>query len=61
LAKLYLEQEKYAEAELLFQRSLAIREQQFEPMHPSTADSLYNLAVLYDKQGKCVEAGSLYQ
>ena len=40
-------QGKYEQAESLYERALAIREQQLGPEHPDTATSLNNLAVLY--------------
>jgi tetratricopeptide (TPR) repeat protein len=49
------------EAEPLFQRALAIREQQLGEMHPNTATSLNNLALLYYQQGRYQEAEPLYQ
>jgi CHAT domain-containing protein len=57
LAELYRTQGKYAEAETLSQRSLAILEKD----HPSFATSLNNLALLYLNQGKYAEAEPLYQ
>ena len=53
-------QEKYAEAELLYQRALAIYEQELGPNHPDTAGSLNNLALLYYVQGNYAEAELLY-
>jgi tetratricopeptide (TPR) repeat protein len=50
----------YAEAEPLFQRALAIHEQQLGPKHPDTAGSLHNLARLYQDQGKYSQAEPLY-
>jgi tetratricopeptide (TPR) repeat protein len=38
---------QYEEAEPVYQRALAIREQQLGTMHPGTANSLNNLAELY--------------
>ena len=61
LAGLYRDQGKYAEAEPLFQRALAIRERTLGPEHPEAARSLQNLAVLYNDQGKYAEAEPLYQ
>jgi len=59
---LYLdERARYVEAELLYQRALSIREQSLGPEHPDVADSLNNLANLYDSQGKYAEAELLYQ
>jgi tetratricopeptide (TPR) repeat protein len=52
---------RYAEAEPLYQRSLAILEKALGPDHPDTATSLNNLAVLYDNQGRYAEAEPLYQ
>jgi tetratricopeptide (TPR) repeat protein len=43
-------------AELLFQRTLRIREQSLGPEHPDVASSLNGLAVLYYHQGKYAEA-----
>jgi tetratricopeptide (TPR) repeat protein len=57
---LYRAQGKYAQAEPLYKRALAIREQQLGEMHPSTATSLNNLALLYTEQGKYAEAEPLY-
>ncbi len=52
---------KYAEAETLYQRSLAIREKASGRDHPGVAESLNNLAVLYVAQGKYAEAEPLHQ
>ena len=54
------ERARYAEAEPLYQRALAIREQHLGPLHPDTAISLNNLAELYDTQGKSGQAEPLY-
>ena len=48
LAELYRYQGRYAEAEPLYKRSLAIREKALGPDHPDVAISLNNLASLYD-------------
>ena len=61
LALLYYAQGKYAEAEPLYQRSLAIWEKALGPEHPDVATSLNNLAALYRAQGKYAEAEPLYQ
>jgi tetratricopeptide (TPR) repeat protein/nucleoside phosphorylase len=59
-AGLYLDdQALYAIAEPLYQRALAIREQQLGATHPQTATSLNNLAILYKNQGKYEEAEPL--
>ena len=59
LAALYNAQGKYAEAEPLYQRSLAIREKVLGAEHPQVATGLNNLALLYDNQGKYAEAEPL--
>ncbi len=61
LALLYNDQGLYAEAEPLYQRSLAIWEKALGPEHPQVATSLNNLALLYDAQGKYAEAEPLYK
>ncbi len=43
----YYAQGKYAEAEPLHKRALAIFEKALGPHHPSVAHSLNNLALLY--------------
>ncbi len=55
LAVLYKAQGRYAEAEPLYQRALAIYEKALGPDHPTTATQLNNLVVLYDTQGKYAE------
>jgi tetratricopeptide (TPR) repeat protein len=61
-AAMYLfERALFAEAEPLFQRSLAVREKALGPEHPNVAQSLNNLAELYRSQGKYAEADPLYQ
>ncbi len=52
-------QGKYAEAEPLLKRALAIHEQQLGATHPNTASSLNNLAGLYRSQEKYAEAEPL--
>ena len=47
LAALYEAQGRYADAEPLYKRSLAICEKALGPDHPDVAMSLNNLAVLY--------------
>ena len=47
LAELYRAQGRYADAEPLYKRSLAICEKALGPDHPDVATSLNNLAVLY--------------
>jgi tetratricopeptide (TPR) repeat protein len=54
-------QGRYAEAEPLYQRSLAIDEKALGPDHPSVATSLNNLAELHKAQGRYVDAEPLYK
>ncbi len=61
LAELYRLQGKYAEAEPLNKRALAIRQKALGPAHPDVANSLNNLAGLYHQQGKYNEAEPLYK
>jgi CHAT domain-containing protein/Tfp pilus assembly protein PilF len=61
LAGLYYSQGRYADAEPLYQRSLAIREKALGRDHPDLAQSLNNLAGLYDSQGRYADAEPLYQ
>jgi tetratricopeptide (TPR) repeat protein len=61
LAKLYYSQEKYNQAEPLYQQVLAINRANLPPNHPSLATSLNNLALLYQSQGKYNQAEPLYQ
>jgi len=54
------ERARYAEAEPLYRRALAIREKVLGPEHPDAAMSLNNLAGLYRIQGQYAQAESLY-
>ena len=56
LAGLYRAQGKYARAEPLFKRALAIYENALGPEHPIVATDLNNLAALYQTQGKYADA-----
>lgn len=49
------------QAEPLYQRALAIREQVFGPDHPNTATSLSYLAALFESQEKYEQAGLFYR
>ncbi len=53
---LYDNQSKYAEAEPLYQRSLAIREKALGPDHPHVATSLESYADLLRKTGRKADA-----
>ena len=61
LASLYYAQGKYAQAEPLLQRALAIREKALGPEHPDVARSVNNLAELYSAQGKYTQAEPYFQ
>ena len=52
---------QYAEAEIFYQRAIAIGEKTLGLEHPDLAVWLNNLALLYVEQGKYVEAEPLYQ
>jgi tetratricopeptide (TPR) repeat protein len=56
LALLYGAQGRYAEAESLYKRSLAIREKALGPNHPDVGQSLENLAALYEATDRVKEA-----
>jgi tetratricopeptide (TPR) repeat protein len=59
LADLYINERRYAEAEPLLNRSLAIAEKVLGPDHPNVAQTLNNLAMLYDRQGRYADAERL--
>jgi tetratricopeptide (TPR) repeat protein len=61
LAVVYRAQGKYADAEELYKRALAIREKALGASHPNVAQTLNNLANLYDDQGKYADAESLHK
>jgi tetratricopeptide (TPR) repeat protein len=60
-ARLYQREGRYADAEPLYQRSLAIREKVLGPDHPDVATSLNNLAGLYQSERRYDDAEPLYQ
>ena len=61
LASLYRAQGRYAQAEPLYQRSLAIVDKALGPDHPHVAANLENMAVLYRKTGRDKAAEDLEQ
>src|ERR1700750_855260 len=61
LAALYERQGRYAEAEPLFKRALAIRQKALGPAHPDVGQSLNNLATLYERQGRHTDAEPLFR
>ena len=58
LANLYRDQKKYAQAEPLYRRALAIREARLSPAHLLVAQSLNTLATLCRDQDQYGEAGA---
>jgi CHAT domain-containing protein len=56
---LYTQQGRYAEAEPLHRRALAIFEKAFGPDYPRVANTLHHLASLYIHQGRYAEAEPL--
>ena len=61
LALLYYHQGRYADAEPLYKRAIALNEKALGPDHPDVASSLNNLAALYQAQGRYAEAEPLYE
>ena len=61
LAALYQAQGRYADAEPLYKRSLAIWEKALVPTIPMLRQSLNNLAELYHNQGRYADAEPLYK
>ena len=59
LAQLCRAQGRYAEAEPLYKRSLAIKEKDFGPEHPEVASVCENMAEFYRQIGKEDEAEKL--
>jgi len=59
LAKLFLKQQKYAQAKPLLQQALSLRERHLGPCHPETAQTLHDLAIFYHEQGNFKEACAL--
>jgi tetratricopeptide (TPR) repeat protein len=56
---LYKRQGRYAEAEPLYQRALAICEKTLGPDHPSTVLSVRNYAIFLRHRGRAAEAEKL--
>lgn len=59
LGRLHANQSQFAEAERLFQRSLALSEKSFGPDHHLVASTLIPLAAAYHAQGRTAEAKTL--
>jgi CHAT domain-containing protein/Tfp pilus assembly protein PilF len=58
---LYKTQGRYAEAEPLYKRALAIHEKALGPDHPDVANSLGNLALLYQEEDRYADAEPLFK
>src|SRR5262249_35848233 len=58
---LYREQRRYAEAEPLYKRAVAINEKALGAEHPSVATDLNNLAELYRNQARYADAELLWK
>jgi tetratricopeptide (TPR) repeat protein len=56
LGFLYKKQGQYAQAEMLYMRSLAILEKTLGQNHPDVVNSLVNIAALYRKTGREADA-----
>src|SRR5207247_9152867 len=61
LAERYKEEGRYADAEPLYKRVLAINEKARGPDHLSVALALNDLAELYKEEGRYAEAEPLYK
>ncbi|NEP18859.1 MAG: tetratricopeptide repeat protein [Leptolyngbya sp. SIO4C1] len=61
LARFYVGQGAYAQAEPWYQNCLSATQQRFGDSHPDVATSLNNLAGLYESQGRYEAAEPLYQ
>src|SRR2546428_6272353 len=61
LGRLYAAQGRYAEAEPLYAKALAVWESTWGPEHPAVAKALDNLAALHYAQGRYAEAEPLYK
>ncbi|MCZ6453622.1 MAG: tetratricopeptide repeat protein, partial [Alphaproteobacteria bacterium] len=59
LAGLYREQGKYADAEPLYKRALAILDKTPGPEHPNLTAGLENYAAVLRKTGRTLEADNL--
>ena len=60
LAESYVQQQRFDEAEALFQRALTERERLLGPAHKDVADTLTRLAALYQTQHLYAKAEPLY-
>jgi CHAT domain-containing protein len=61
LAEVYYYERRYADAEPLLKRALAIREKALGPEHPAVAASLHDLAYFYEAEARYDDAEPLLQ
>ena len=61
LADTYINRHRYADAERLLKRSIAVTEKAFGPDHPDVAQALNNLAALNARRGRNADAERLYK
>ncbi|MDH3723795.1 MAG: tetratricopeptide repeat protein, partial [Desulfobacteraceae bacterium] len=59
--RMLYEEGQYTEAEHVGKKELTIAEKTFEPDHPNVAQSLNNLALLYQTQGRYDESEPLFK
>jgi tetratricopeptide (TPR) repeat protein len=61
LAGMFAVDNRYLEAEAMYERALAGKEKALGPTHTSTLDIVNNLGVLYYNQGRLVDAEAMYE
>jgi tetratricopeptide (TPR) repeat protein len=61
LADVYTNLHRYADAERLLKRSMAVTEKAFGPDHPDVAQALNNLAAVYVRQGRNADAERFFK
>ncbi len=61
MAKMYLRQERFGEAEGLYREVLSARRRVLGPDHPDTLTSMNSLTIMYARQGRYPEAEKLFR
>ncbi|KIM99308.1 hypothetical protein OIDMADRAFT_126800, partial [Oidiodendron maius Zn] len=61
IGQYFLQTGKYAEAKKIYRQALELKRTAIGNAHPSTLDSMNNLAIVYRRQGKYTEAEALHQ
>ena len=61
MGEYFLQTGKYIEAEKSYRQALELRERLLGVDHPSTLDSMNNLALVLDSQGKYEEAEKMHR